>query len=186
MPGAIVQRDERVTLRTVEQEDVSFLQRAGATPEIRYPLGNPVMNREQYDIADETGTDRLLVCIDDDAGPGAPEEGDLHDLRRIGAVTVADADYKRPELGYWLVPAVHGDGYGTEAVSLVVEYVFRAYDAPAIGAEAFDFNNASRGLLESLGFAEEGRRRKFMFVDGEHSDMVQYGLLRGEWREQHE
>ncbi len=52
-----------------------------------------------------------------------------------------------------------------------------------MGAEAYDFNDASRGLLESLGFTEEGRRRKYMFVDGAHRDMVQYGLLREEWRE---
>ncbi len=60
--------------------------------------------------------------------------------------------------------------------------MFREYDTPAVGAQAFKFNDASRGLLESLGFAEAGRR-KYMFVDGEHRDMVQYGLLRGEWRE---
>ena len=52
---------------------------------------------------------------------------------------------------------------------------------PAVGASAFGFNGTSRGLLESLGFVEEGRRRKFMFVDGEYRDMVHYGLLRAEW-----
>ena len=181
MPGARVASGERVTLRTVEREDVPFLQRAGANPEIRYPLGNPLMNREQYDVSDEEGTDRFLVCLDgEDAGPGEPGE---EDTRPIGAVSVEDMDWKRPELGYWLVPEVHGEGYGKEAVSLVVDYVFRAYDAPAVGAGAYDFNDASRGLLASLGFVEEGRRRKFMFVDGEHRDMVQYGLLREEWRE---
>ncbi len=65
---------------------------------------------------------------------------------------------------------------------MVIDYVFRSYDTPAVGAEDYDFNDASRGLLESLGFAEAGRR-KYMFIDGEHRDMVQYGLLRREWRE---
>lgn len=81
-----------------------------------------------------------------------------------------------------MVPEEHGNGYGKAAVSLVIDYAFRTYDAPAIGAGAFAFNDASRGLLESLGFAEEGRRRKFMFIDGKHRDIVQYGLLREEWR----
>lgn len=181
MPGARVTSGERVTLRTVETEDIPFLQRAGTNPEIRYPLGNPVMNREQYEISDEGGTDQFLVCLeDDDADPGQPDEDDV---TLIGQVNVMDADWKRPELGYWLVPEVHGEGYGKESVSLVIDYVFRQYDTPAVGAEAYDFNDASRGLLESLGFAEEGRRRKFMFIDGAHRDMVQYGLLRREWRE---
>jgi RimJ/RimL family protein N-acetyltransferase len=161
MPGARVTSGERVTLRTVESEDVPFLQRS-VEPEIRYPLGNPVRNREQYEPSDDDGTDRFLVRLDEDTDPGQPD-GD--DVRRIGVVSVEDIDYKRPELGYWLVPEVHGGGYGKEAVALVVEYVFRQYDTPAIGAGAYDDNDASRGPLESLGFVEKGRRRKFMFVD---------------------
>lgn len=181
MPGARIKRGERVTLRIVEDEDVPFLQRASADPEIRYPLGNPIRNREQIEVSDEKGTDQFLVCLEgDDTAPVKPDEDDV---RRIGQVNVMDADYKRPELGYWLVPEVHGEGYGTESVSLVVDYVFREYDTPAVGAGAYDCNEASRALLESLGFTEEGRRRKFMFVDGEHRDMIQYGLLRREWCE---
>ena len=182
MPGARVTSGERVTLRTVESEDVPFLQRS-VEPEIRYPLGNPVRNQEAFDVTDEDGTDRFLVCLEGDT---RSEQPDGNEIRRIGNVNVEDADYKRPELGYWLVPEVHGEGYGKEAVALVVEYVFRQYDTPAIGAGAYDYNDPSRGLLESLGFVEEGRRRKFIFVDGEHCDMVQYGLLREEWRERDE
>jgi len=178
MPGARVTSGERVTLRTVESEDVPFLQRS-VEPEIRHPLGSPVRNQEAFDVTDEDGTDRFLVCLEADARPSQPDESDI---RRIGNVSVEGVDYRRPELGYWLVPEVHGEGYGKEAVALAVEYVFRQYDVPAVGAGAYDYNDASRGLLESLGFVEEGRRRKFMFVDGEHRDMVQYGLLREEWK----
>ena len=117
MPGARVTGGERVTLRTVESEDVPFLQRS-VEPEIRYPLGNPVRNQEAFDVTDEDGTDRFLVCLEGDAEFNQPDESDV---RRIGNVNVEDADYKRPELGYWLVPEVHGEGYGKEAVALVVE-----------------------------------------------------------------
>jgi RimJ/RimL family protein N-acetyltransferase len=180
MPGARIERGERVTLRTVEEEDVPFKQRAAANPELRYPLGSRLGNREQVEDRSADSTDHFLVCLDDDAGPGQPDEGEV---RPVGVVSVEDADWKRPELGYWLVPEVHGEGYGTEAVALVVEFVFRSYDTPAVGAGAFAFNDSSQGLLESLGFTEEGRRRKYMFVDGAHRDMVQYGLLRREWRD---
>lgn len=196
MPGARIMSGERLTLRTVESEDIPFLQRASANPEIRYSLGTPVRNQEEFDISDESST-RFIVCLEAaDTGPGEPDAESVtapgawvddqasDDLTRIGVVNVMDADWKRPELGYWLVPEVHGEGYGTESVSLVIKYVFREYDTPAIGAEAFAFNDASRGLLESLGFTEEGRRRKFMFVDGDYRDMVQYGLLRQVWKEQ--
>ncbi|ODR82942.1 protein acetyltransferase [Haladaptatus sp. W1] len=182
MPGARINGDERITLRTVEEEDVPFVQREATNPEIRYPMGKPLRTRAEVEAhLEEEHADRFLVCLDgDDAGPGTPEEGAV---RRIGCVGVEDADWKRPELVYWLVPEAHGNGYGKAAVSLVIDYVFRTYATPAIGAGAYPFNDASRGLLESLGFTEEGRQRKYIFVDGEHRDIVQYGLLREEWRE---
>lgn len=180
MPGARIKRGERVTLRTCEREDVPFLQRS-VNPEVRYQLGNPIRNREQFeDRIENDNWDRILVCLDGaEVGPGQPNGEDTHP---IGMISIQDADWKRPELGYWLVPEVHGEGYGKESVSLVIEYVFREHDTPAVGAVAFDFNDASRGLLESLGFSEEGRQRKFMFVNGEHRDLIQYGLLREEWQ----
>lgn len=180
MPGARITGGERVTLRSVEGEDVPFLQRAFANPEIRYPLGNPLKTQEEVkEWQDERDDDRFLVCLDgDNAGPGAPDEDDI---TRIGAASVHGADWRRPELGYWLVPEVHGEGYGTEAVSLVLDYIFRVYDHPAVGAVAYEFNEASRGLLESLGFGEEGQIRRGRFIDGEYRDLILYGLLREEW-----
>lgn len=179
MPGARVRSGQRVTLRTVESEDVPFLQRGLTNSEIRYPMGNPIRSQQQIKAGGDEGSDQFIVCLDE-AGPGQPDEGEIE---RIGWAAATDVDYKRPELGYWLVPEVHGQGYGREAISLVVEFAFREYDTPAVGAEAYDFNDASRGLLESLGFVEEGRRHKFMFVDGEHRDMIQYGILREEWHD---
>ncbi|HET7325573.1 MAG TPA: GNAT family N-acetyltransferase, partial [Halococcus sp.] len=120
MPGARIKRGERVTLRTFEREDIPFSQRASANPEIRYPLGTRLRNQDQLEEGYEDGdSDQFIVCLDS-AGPGQPDEDDV---RRIGIVSVADADWRRPELGYWLVPEVHGNGYGKEAVALVVEYV---------------------------------------------------------------
>lgn len=183
MPGPRVNLGDRVTLRTLETEDIPFLQRASANPEIRYPIGNPVRNQQEIDIRDENDAgDDFLVCLDgEDAGPGQPDAGQT---QRIGTVHVDDVDWRRPELGYWIAPEVHGQGYGKEAVALVIDYVFRTYSHPAVGAGAYDFNDASRGLLESLGFSEEGRIRRDRFIDGEYIDRIEYGLLREEWEDQ--
>lgn len=182
MPGARVATGERVTLRTVESEDIPFIQRASANPEIRYPIGNPIRNRDEIDVSTERGTEQFLVCLESEkSSPGQPESSALE---AIGQVNLTEMNYKRPELGYWISPHMQGKGYGKEAVTLVVDHAFRSYDTPAIGAEAYDFNEASRELLESLGFTREGCRRKFMFVDGAYRDMIQYGLLREKWRDE--
>lgn len=99
MPGARIDGDERITLRTVEEEDVPFVQREATNPKIRYPMGKPLRTRgEVEEFLEEENADRFLVCLDgDDAGPDSPEEGDT---RRIGCVGVEDAAWKRPELVY--------------------------------------------------------------------------------------
>ena len=170
-----------MTLRTTEPDDADFVQRGLANPEIRYPMGSPVKSRAETEswLADTDG-DNFVVCLDDPSSGPAAEPG-----RRIGAVSVDDADWRRPELAYWLVPEAHGEGYGTAAVSLLVDYVFRTYDHPAVGAGAYAFNDASRGLLESLGFEQEGVIRRDRFVDGAYVDTVEYGLLRGDWWDDH-
>lgn len=180
MPGARIENGERITLRTLEHEDIPFVQRAYANPEIRYPGGIPLQDQDQLEEwHEEKSGDQFLVCLDEnDADPGQPDEDEV---RPIGAISLKNADWRRPELSYWLIPEVHGEGYGKESVSLVIEYVFRVYATPAVGAKVYDFNDASRGLLESLGFTEEGRIRRDRFINGEYRDSVQYGLLREEW-----
>jgi ribosomal-protein-alanine N-acetyltransferase len=187
MPGARIEQGERVTLRTVEREDAEFLQRASANPEIRYPLGTVTHKNQQQtedhfeEFIEDDSHVHFLVCLDsENAGPGHPDEDET---TPIGVINVIHVDWDRPSLAYWLVPDHHGEGHGKEAVSLVVEYVFRSFDTHSVGAHAFDFNAASRGLLESLGFTQEGRGREARFIDGEYRDTIQYGLLRREWRE---
>lgn len=174
---------ERVTFRTVEEEDAAFCQRASANPEIRVPLGTPLRSRGDMDVITESGEgDQFLVCLDsDDAGPGTPDEDET---TPIGWVGVEEMSYRRPELAYWLVPEHHGEGYGREMVALAIDYTFTTYDHPAVGAGAYASNDASRGLLESLGFEQEGRTRRDRFVGGEYVDTVEYGLLRETWRKQ--
>jgi RimJ/RimL family protein N-acetyltransferase len=177
MPGALVETGDRVTLRTSESEDVPFYQRTRANPELRIPIGNPVTSRDELDGVDGSDDDYFVVCVESDPPPGQPDD----DLRRVGGVSVTGADWRRPELGYWIAPEDQGEGYGKEAVSLAVDYAFRTYDRPAVEAKVYDSNDASRGLLESLGFEEEGRLRRRRFIDGEYVDTVYYGLLRAEW-----
>lgn len=180
MPGARVREAERVTLRTVEPEDDAFCQRAAANPELRVPLGTSLRGRDEMnEIRDAPGIG-LLACLDDDgAGPGSPAEDETTPIGWVG--TKGDGP-GRPELAYWLVPEHHGAGYGREMLTLAIDHVFATNSHPAVGASVYGFNDASRGLLESLGFEEEGCLRNYGFIDGEYVDSYKYGLLRTEWR----
>jgi Acetyltransferases, including N-acetylases of ribosomal proteins len=184
MPGAIVTEGDRVTFRTPESEDAEFLQRGQANPAVRYPLGSRIESREELDVTTgQDGGDYFVVTVADDGGPGTPE---TDTYERAGFVGIDDVSWRRPELGYWVAEEHQGQGYGTEAVALAVAYTFRTYDHPAVGASVYEFNDASRRLLESLGFEREGRTRRDRFIDGEYVDTLQYSLLREDWREESE
>ncbi|MFC7074551.1 GNAT family N-acetyltransferase [Halovenus rubra] len=179
MPGAIVKCGDSVTLRVFEREDFPVWQRGGANPELRHLTGNPkARNRDQLEsVFESEDVEQFLICTNDD-GKQSPVDGQK--VRQIGIAVLKEWG-RTPFLGLWLFPEVHGNGYGKEAASLLVEYTFKSYDTPAVRANAFDHNQQSRGLLETLGFTQEGRLRKDAFIDGEYRDGVVYGLLREEW-----
>jgi hypothetical protein len=69
----------------------------------------------------------------------------------------------------------------TEAVKLIVEYLFRTKDIERIEALTDTDNLASQGVLEKVGFKREGILRKRALIKGEYRDDLIYGILREEW-----
>lgn len=182
MPGARIGKQGPVTLRAVEQADIPFLSRAHANPDLRWGLGWDVKNEQQLrdELDDQFGYDEcFLVCSDgEDAGPGPVADDDAE---RIGLVFASGSERSRAGIGYWIAPEHQGNGYGKAAVSFLIEHVFRVYPHPAIYAKTLPDNDASRGLLESLGFSQEGRLRKEAFWDGQYRDSLVYSVVREEW-----
>jgi RimJ/RimL family protein N-acetyltransferase len=87
------------------------------------------------------------------------------------------------EIGYGLVPTERGKGYCSEAVKIMVDYLFLSKDAVRIQAHTDVRNVASQKVLEKAGFKKEGILRKTAFVRGKWEDYYVYGILREEWKE---
>jgi RimJ/RimL family protein N-acetyltransferase len=77
---------------------------------------------------------------------------------------------------YW------GQGYGEEAMRLVLNFGFMELNLHRIQLTVFAYNDRAIRLYERLGFRREGVYREFMQRDGERFDMYLYGLLRREWQ----
>jgi RimJ/RimL family protein N-acetyltransferase len=87
------------------------------------------------------------------------------------------------EIGYALVPAERSYGYGTEAVKIIVDYLFMSRNIVRIGSATHTDNRASQKILENAGFTREGTERKGIFVWGKWADLYVYSILRDEWKE---
>jgi RimJ/RimL family protein N-acetyltransferase len=90
---------------------------------------------------------------------------------------------KQLEIGYTLVPSERGKGYGTEALEIMVDYLFLSKDVMRIQAQTDQRNAASQKILERVGFKKEGTLRKNFFMRGEWTDDYIYSILREEWKE---
>jgi len=86
-------------------------------------------------------------------------------------------------LGYVLAPNERNKGYCTEAVKIMVDYLFLSKDLVRIQAKTRLENKASQKVLEKAGFEREGTVRKSMFIRGEWRDLFLYSILREEWKE---
>ncbi|PCR91755.1 GNAT family N-acetyltransferase [Natrinema ejinorense] len=175
MPGPVFLDGDRLTLRPIEEADLEFLQTQINDSRIWGPLGrSKPLNREQEREFFENricGDDSVDLLIVADSTP-------------VGTIGLFEFDWEsqKAELGYWVAPEHHDQGYGTEATERVVRYAFDQLGLHRIAARVFEFNEPSKQLLETIGFSREGVHRDAEFVDGEYRDVYWYGLLEEEWR----
>jgi len=174
VPGPVFIDGDSITLRTIEHEDVEFLQANANRPGVReYAGGDTPYNRPRYESERVEPLSsgefvELLVCVDGE---------------RVGDVSLAPIDDRRgwANLGYWIDPDYQGEGYATAAARLVVDHGFAELRLHRVSATVVAGNEASRRVVEKLGFTHEGTKREDAFVGGEYVDRAVYGLLRREW-----
>ncbi|WP_181445417.1 GNAT family N-acetyltransferase [Flexivirga caeni] len=74
-----------------------------------------------------------------------------------GLILDEESSPDEPELAYELFRSAHGQGYASEAALAVVQWA-RAAGYRELHADVWDWNFASRRVLEKLGFREVGAR----------------------------
>lgn len=102
----------------------------------------------------------------------------------IGTIDWRPAMYgPNPESRAWafgisLAAKGRGQGYGAEAIRLLVDYLFENTTATRIEGSTDVENVASQRALEKAGFIREGINRKAQFRAGEMHDLILYSRLR--------
>jgi RimJ/RimL family protein N-acetyltransferase len=74
-----------------------------------------------------------------------------------------------------------GQGFGREAVALLLSYGFKDLGLERIWLRVYSGNQRALRLYRRLGFREEGTLRQAAVVAGNREDVVLMGLLRSEW-----
>jgi len=74
-------------------------------------------------------------------------------------------------------------GYGTDVITLLLDYSFNELNLHRLGAEIIEYNGGAKSLFEKAGFLQEVCRRKALKRDGKWWDVLLYGLLKQDWED---
>jgi len=85
--------------------------------------------------------------------------------------------------GLGVHPEHKGNGYGAEAAVLMLRFMFDERRFQKCESHVYDYNSASQTLHRKLGFVEEGRLRRHLFLAGEYHDEFLYGMTAEEFHE---
>lgn len=179
MPGPVFLKNDVVSLRPAEEEDSWFLRENEQDPRVRASrsVHKPMnVERARQRVGGTMGRNNeslgLLICA------GDTPVGFVYLIREQPNARV----FRFGELAYWITPCEWENGYATSASELLLTYAFDELGLHRIEATTFVSNEASKRVLEKLGFTEEGIARKAVHVEGEWIDKLQFGLLETEWQ----
>ena len=105
-------------------------------------------------------------------------EIDGHAVGGIGIVPQNDVERTSVEIGYWLGEEYWNRGIMTDAVKEMVRYAFSHFEIVKIFAPVFEFNTASKRVLEKAGFQLEGILRQAAVKEGKIIDLHYYGRIK--------
>jgi RimJ/RimL family protein N-acetyltransferase len=176
---------ERLVLRPWQQDEAEFLAEISNDQELIYlssDLPEPyrqislqeAMDRiERYALeSEESDALHLAICLKETDEP-------------VGYFSAAFIDEwnRSCQVGMTiLAPAHRGRGYGKEALSAAIRYLFGERGLNRIQCELYDFNRAARRLVESLGFVKEGTHRQAVWKRGAFVDEHVFALLRTDFQ----
>ena len=110
--------------------------------------------------------------------------GEGRDERLVGGITLSKIRRRAAQfvsLGYWMGQSHAGKGIMTEAVGVVLPFIFETLDLHRVHAAFLPSNIASRRVLEKNGFVEEGYAERYLQINGRWEDHVLMGLTEERW-----
>ena len=104
----------------------------------------------------------------------------FHQGALVGQVTVSSivrGAFQCGYVGYWIDERVARRGITTTALALVVDHCFGPVGLHRIEANVRPENRPSLRVVEKLGFQQEGRHKRYLFIDEEWRDHLSFALL---------
>lgn len=151
----------RVTLRFLAPRDEDeFVSLVAASRDLHHPWmflpNNPRDFQIYVDRFDHLNAESLLICVRD--------TGAIAGIVNIN--TIIRGAFQNGSLGYAAFAPAAGQGYMTEGLGLIIRWAFSRLALHRLEAQIQPGNDASRRLVERLGFRNEGYSPDLLFING--------------------
>lgn len=113
-----------------------------------------------------------IVTLDNDKliGTVSLEKVDLVNRAATLGIFIGDEEYR-------------GNGYGTEAIRLILDFAFNYVNLNNVKLDLMAFNDRAYKCYLKCGFKEYGRRRKCKYINGKYYDTICMDILAEEFKE---
>lgn len=172
----------KVRLRAVEPEDADAWfesgldtdldRRAGTT---RLPSSRAAVRQRAEEASKAPDGDSVALMIE------------TLDGTVVGGLSVGETNRRTGVFSYGIgIDSQHRQkGYGTQALELLFRFYFRELRYQKVETGVYGFNESSLRFHESFGFVVEGRRRRHVYTQGRHHDVVLLGMTVEEFVARH-
>ena len=145
-----------------------------------------------FEITDYTGRSGQIMSLEgerkyfqENANPEATFAiVTLNEDKLIGTVGLEKIDYinRVAILGIFIGDKDYrNNGYGTEAIKLLLDYGFNYMNLHNIKLDVMSFNERALKCYKKCGFKETGRIRESKFINGKYYDTITMDILENEF-----
>ena len=172
-------RSGSIFLRPAERDDlplfVSWLNddRTSRTLALRSPLSMALEEGWFARLLEHQGNDvwHFVICRAADSRPVGVV--DLHEIDQVNgsaAIGIMIGD-----------PADTNHGYGTGALTAIVDFAIGELRLERVWLDVYDFNDRAQHVYERVGFVHEGTLRHGLYRHGQFHNVHRMSILRAEW-----
>nr|WP_256454924.1 GNAT family protein [Cohnella sp. GbtcB17] len=164
-------------MRKLEELDAPIMLANTMDEEIRYMTGtksNFTLEQIQThinNINNDPSRYDFAICLKDDD-------------RMIGELSISDIDEENKKAGFRITMnsiQLTGKGYGTEAIKIVLRFVFEELKLNRLELEVFSHNLRGIRAYEKAGFVKEGVLRESLYYDGTYSDEIIMAMIKKDY-----
>lgn len=168
---------ERIYLRYLKESDAPIMLENTKDEEIRYMTGTKStftleqIQRHIKNSSEDSSRYDLAICLN---------END----QMIGELSITDIEEGDQKAGFRISMRsieLTGKGYGTEAIRLVLKFVFEELKLNRLQLEVFSHNLRGIKAYEKVGFVKEGTLRESLYYNGKFSDEIIMAIIKSDY-----